>query len=206
MLKARFNGADAYNSLGFMDYYMGLGDLSAVVIGGKGGVEKFPSVLTMHGNKTIMPCPNEEFWVSENGRGFVRGDICFYSNHAPLFADILASYESHIIWNYSSIVNATVEKWSMENHANDEPRFIVQHTNRVMGSDYLIIKATVPGMLVFLKFLQGSMHFNEWDESKAQLASAIDDAKENWPGKWFMEEKVFAESLAAFDLIMSSET
>jgi hypothetical protein len=186
-----------------MNYYMGLENQSVVVLGGKNVLAEFPSVLSKNGNKVNLIMPSADFWLRRNASDFVRGDICFYSQHIPAFDGFLASYESSVIWNYSAIINPAIEKWSKENHSNQGQSFIVVHTNRIAGSDYFIIKATSSGLIEFWNFLKSGMQFRAWDEDNAPIEAAIEDSKVHWGKKWFMDDRIFAESLEAIHKLKS---
>ena len=200
ILRSLFDASPITDSLGFMNYYMGLENQSIVVLGSKNALAEFPSVLSKNGNKINLIAPSADFWLSEDGSGFVRGDICFYSPHMPEFTGFLASYESRVIWNYSSVLNPAIEKWSKESHSNQDQRFIVVHTNRLAGFDYFMIKATPSGLIAFWNFLKNGMQFRAWDEDNAPIEAAIEDSKVHWGKKWFMRDDIFAQSLAAINL------
>ncbi len=194
ILKSKREVSRVEDSLGFLEYYHGLSQ-EVVVLGSKDALMNYPSDVFKKGRKTILANPSGEFWLSEDRGSFTRGDICFHSNVPPLFDGFLRSYECRVIWNYSSIVNASIEKWSRENAEDPGRSSVVQHVNRIAGADYFILKSSLHGMSGFFRYIKNGMDFHSWVHDIDPVEAAVNDAKKYWGKRWFMEEHIWKQSI-----------
>ena len=141
--------------------------------------------------------PSAEFWNAENDGDFVRGEIFMASDALPPLSACIGECELRVLWNYARVVPASSEAWVRTSLCSPAPKFLVQSTNRIAGSEYLIVRANNAGMVQLISEFFPALAFAEWKGDRDGVDEAATDAGTHWKSKWFVkDDAMLSESLA----------